>query len=182
MGRKSSIASDPAISQAVDQAIREGLTIDEIVERLKGHGLKNDDGREISRSAVGRYAQSYTAMVKNQRDLEAVYNTMGAEIRENDNLGRLVIQLAKTQMLRGLLEAEASDETATPKQLADIARATKDIASASKISVEQEAKIREEVQKRAKAEAALAAEGAARSSGATEATIDMVRRAILGID
>lgn len=181
MGQKSSIEQDPAVRAAVDAAIAGGATIDEIVGVLRGLGST------VSRSSVGRYAKSYTQLAQHQRDIQAVATSFATDFgAADDKQGRLLVQLVTSIATRHAMNAATAEEGAeaaisSTKELADFARATKDITSAAKIDIEREARIREEAAKAAKAEAAVAAEAGARAAGASEDTIRQVRARILGL-
>ena len=178
---RSSIERDPEIRAAVDVAIARGATIDDIVQTLRSMGAG------VSRSAVGRYAKSYAELAKRQRDIQAAASAFATDFGGvEDHQSRLLVQLVTsigTRMAMDATTAEEGDESAiaTTKQLADFARAVKDVTSAAKIDVEREAKIREEAAKRAKAEAAADADAGARAAGASEDTIRAVRSRILGL-
>lgn len=174
MGRRSSIDQlPPELRLEVDAAIKRGLTIDEIVAAVR------QAGGEVSRSAVGRYAQQYREFAEQQREIASVAQAFGAEFGEADNLqGRLMTQLLTSLITRAVMPMLNGEEAdLDPKDLHFIARAVKDASSASKIDVEREQKIREGMKLRA----ADAAEGAARKGGATPETIDLIRREILGL-
>jgi hypothetical protein len=96
--------------------------------------------------------------------------------------GRLLIQLLTSVATRIVMPIAAGDEVTTDaKELHFLARALKDITSASKTDVDREAKIREEAAKQTKREAAAAVESEGRASGASAETIDRIKRRILGI-
>ncbi len=179
MGRRSSVEKDPRVRQAVDEAIKRGCTIDEIVEAVGAVGGK------VSRSAVGRYAKQYAQLAEKQRDMQAVARSFASEFGSaDDQQGRLLIQLVTTLITSTVMPVaigEEGSEQITTKALADIARAVKDVTSASKVDVDREIRIREEESRRARQKAADAAEKAGRAAGATEETLRMIRMGILGL-
>lgn len=174
---RSSIKADPRIRAAVDEALKRGCTIDQIVDHVAAIGAT------VSRSAVGRYAKNFSNLAERQRDIQAVSKAFAGEFGEaGDQQVRLLINLVNTVVTGAVLPMfDDKAEELNTKAAADLARAVKDIAAAKKLDVETEAKIREEERKKAKAEAAEAATDAARNAGASAETIDRVRRAILGI-
>lgn len=176
-GRSSIERLDPRIRVEVDRAIKRGLTVDEITQHLERLGA------DISRSAVGRYSKRYRELADRQRDLAAVAKAFGSEFGDTDNeQGKLLVQLITSVAARAALPlATDEDVEIDGKELHFLARATKDIISAAKIDTERDEKIREAAAKKAKAEAARDAEQAARDAGASEATIDMVKKRILGL-
>lgn len=179
MGRRSSIDRLPHnLREAVQAALKEGLTIDEIVDML------SEEGADVSRSAVGRYTKNYREMAARQRDLSSVAKSFASEFGEADNSQqKLLIQMFTSVMTQAVLPlASGEDAELEPRDLHFFARSIKDIASAAKTDTDREAKIREEERKAARAEAAKVAEKAARGSGATPETIAAIKRELLGID
>jgi hypothetical protein len=177
---RSSIDKLPSrVREEVDAAIKRGATIDDIVERLRELGADH-----ISRSAVGRYSQQFREFAAQQRQISSVAQAFANEFGEaEDRQGRFMIQALTSVITRAILPVASGDEIELDgKELHYLARAVKDVASASKTDVDREAKIREETRKRAREEAAAAAESAGRSAGATPETIEAIKRKILGID
>ena len=171
-GRSSIDRLDPRIRVEVDRAIKRGLTVSQITEYLQKLG------EDISRSAVGRYSKDYRKLAARQRDLTTVAKAFGAEFGDTNNeQGKLLVQLITSVAARAALPLATDDDMEIDgKELHFLARATKDIISAAKIDTDRDAKIREEATKAAKADAARDAEQAARDAGASEATIDMVKK------
>jgi len=178
--RKSSIDGLPENVQLIlnKELGKNKLTLDGLVELLKKHGC------EISRSAMGRYAQSYRKEIERMRRVQQVSDMMIAEIGEaaaHSKLGRTVAEMVKIVAFDHLAAREAEDgETrgeADPRDLMFIARAIRDAVSAGKIELEQELTIRRETAKKA----ADAVETTAKKAGLSEATIAEFRKNILGI-
>ena len=179
MAGRSSIERDPALQAAVDALLKRNSTIDEIVAQVQAMG------KDVSRSAVGRYSKQFAAIAAEQRKLTAFADQFSSEFADPGNIqGRLLIQLLTSITTRAIIPmAEGDGEFELDgKELHFLARAVKDITSASKTDVDREAKIREEAIKRAKEKAAVAGADAARAGGASEETIKRVRASILGID
>jgi len=179
MGRRSSIDRLPkCLREAVQVALKDGLTIDEIVDLL------SDEGAEVSRSAVGRYTKNYREMAERQRDMSSVANAFAAEFGDAGNSQqKLLIQMFTSVMTQAVLPmASGEDAEIDPRDMHFLARSIKDIASAAKTDTDREAKIRDEERKSARAEAAKAAEQAARGAGATPETIAAIKRELLGLD
>lgn len=177
MAGRSSIERDPALQAAVDALIQSGCTLDEIVEQVRA------SGGTVSRSAVGRYSKGYAAMAAEQRRMTTMADAFAQDFGDADNRqGRMLIQLLTSITTRAIMPmAEGEELDISGKELADLARAVKDITSASKTDIDREARAREEGAKRAREQAAAAGAEAARQSGATEQTINMVKQRILGI-
>jgi len=178
MARRSSIDRlDPKIREQVDLAIKRGATVDEITDRLA------DLGADVSRSAVGRYSAKYRDFAARQRDLRSVAEAYGKEFGADDNSeGKLLLQMLSSigaRMAIGLVDQD--DPDIGLKEFELFARATKNLITAAKSDADRDAKIRDEATKAAKAQAAIDAESAARAAGASEETIDRVKRRILGL-
>jgi diacylglycerol kinase len=177
---RSTVAKLPQpIREEVDAAIKRGATIDDIVARLRELGADH-----VSRSAVGRYTQQFREFAAQQRQIASVSQAVASEFGDADDLqGRFMIQLLNSVITRAILPVASGEEIELDgKELHYLARAVKDVASAAKTDVDREAKIRDETKKRAREEAAAAAESAGRTAGASEATIEAIKRKILGID
>lgn len=178
MARKSSLKSLPEpILAAVNDAIKRGEKIDDIVDLIVAMG------EERSRSAVGRYSKSFAELAAQQRDLRAVAETFGKEFGDaDDKQGRLLVQLMTSVVTRAVMPIAASDEIEIDGlELSRLAKAVKDATSASKIDVDREAKLREEAAKTAKRQAAADAVTEGRAAGASEETLERIRKKILGI-
>lgn len=170
MAPRSSIKKDPRIQRAVDEALANGDTIEEIAERVKGDG--------ISRSAVGRYAREYRPLIEETIRFKAVAKAMRAETEAGgDDLTDLAIQQSEVLALRTLIELNQEGETLNPLaggRLAGWVRAN--------VSARQtKARLDEEERARLRAEAAEAGAKAAQAAGASDAVIDRIRRDILGM-
>ena len=180
MGNKSTIEKLPEPVQAeVKAAIKRGATIDDIVASLKQLGAEH-----ISRSAVGRYAKRFTALVEQQRKVAAFAEAFGNEFADPDNnQGRLLIQLMNSIATRAIIPlAEGEEVELDGEELHFLARAVKDITAAAKTDVDREAKIRDEATKRAKQMAAEAVDRGGKAAGADAATIRRIKAEILGVE
>lgn len=176
MARRSSIDRlDTKIREQVDRAIKRGATVDEITAHL---GIL---GAEVSRSAVGRYSQKYREFAARQRDLRTVAEAYGKEFGADDNSeGKLLMQMLSSigaRMAIGLVDQD--DPDISLKEFELFARATKSLITAAKSDADRDAKIREQAAKEAREQAAKDAESAARSAGASDETIDRIKRKIL---
>lgn len=179
MAGRSSIDKLPQeLRDAVQRALKEGHTIDEIVAML------SEEGADVSRSAVGRYTQNYREMAARQRDLSSVAASFASEFGGADNAQqKLLIQMFTSVMTQAVLPMASGDEDASidPKDLHFLARSIKDVVSAAKTDTDREAKIRDEERKRVREEAAASAEKAAKGAGATPETIEAIKREIMGL-
>jgi len=178
MGRKSSLKTLPSdVQAAVLQAMEAGATIDDIVARLA------ELGHQRSRSAVGRYAKQYSELASRQRDVRSVAEAFASEFGGTDNAeGKLMVHMLTSIGTRMVLPmASEEDPDVSAKDFHLLAKATKELLSSAKIDAERDARIREEAAKEARRKAAVDAEDAARAAGASEATIDRIKRKLLGL-
>ncbi|WJY18708.1 DUF3486 family protein [Alteriqipengyuania flavescens] len=179
MGGRSSIDQLPrALRDAVHAAIADGLTITEIRDMLE------EEGADVSRSAVGRYTKQYSEVAARTRDMTGVARAFATEFGDAESPQvKLIVQLF-TSLLTQAIMPMASGESGEidAREVHFLARAFKDFTSASKTDTDRSAKEREEDRKRARQEAAENAEKAARGSGASPDTIAAIRKSILGID
>lgn len=160
MGRKSSIKALPApVRAAVDEALKRGATIDEVVAACAGLGA------DVSRSAVGRYRQDVMKIaerVERSREISRIFvERLGAA--PEGKQGRLLIELMQTVVFDFLVPAGDGQAPALdPEEIMFLGRAMKDLASAEKTSADRELKIRQGLAQ----EAAQAMEDAVAATGA----------------
>lgn len=170
MGRKSTIAADPAIREAVDKAIARGCTIDAIKDMLDAMGA------EISRSAIGRHSQKYAAIAERQRDIRAAAEAFAGEFGSvDDQQSRLMIQLITTALTEKIIDLPGETSAFDMKLLTG---AVKDAVGAAKIDDDR----RRALRKQAFEEAATVAADAVKKTGASAETINRVRAEIMGIE
>jgi hypothetical protein len=182
--RKSSIHDLPENVQLVlNKELGKGkLTLDEFVALLKKQGF------EISRSALGRYAQGYRKEIERMRRVQQASDMMIAEIGEaaaNSKIGRAVAEMVKIVAFDHLAAREGDEgkSEADPKDLMFIARAIKDAVGAGKIELEQELAIRKAALKEAadKLSAATKDAAAAGEKGLSAERVAQLRRDFLGV-
>jgi len=186
MGVKSSIETELEDDdrKALDQLIMDGkLTLDRIVKWLdeKGYG--------ISRSAVGRHAkkvESVGAKLRQSRVMtEALVTELGPDISEGKQ-GRVLVEVLRTltfDLMSGRMSDDSDTDEFDTKDVANLAKALKDLASANKIDFDRELKIREEAEKKAKVEAAARVKEVIKGQkgkGITEETKNAIIDGILG--
>lgn len=174
MAGRSSIDSLPTdIRERIDAAIRSGVTVDGLVELL------TDAGYDISRSAAGRYSQKFARLAAQQRDVQSLAKAFGAEFGGGDDKQtRMMIQLMTTITTRALMPIASEDDPELgAKEIGQLARAVKDMASAAKTEAEREMRIRELERKRA----ADVAEKVGRAAGATDDTLARIHAAIMSM-
>ncbi|WIX31238.1 DUF3486 family protein [Salinicola sp. JS01] len=175
MARRSSVTKlDPRIRESVDRAIREGrATIDDIVDQLDG--IMGEDAP--SRSAVGRYVKGAREQMQRYREAQEMAKVWVGKLEDdpNSDIGRLLSEMLRTVAFQQLATAGDEDAEVSTKDVAFLAGALKDLASADKVSMERELKIRSEVAKAA----AARAEKAARRQGISNEGVASLRAAIM---
>lgn len=176
MPRKSTIKTlPPEILAEVNRLFVEDLaTIDQIVEHLQ------ELGHPRARSSLGRYKQNLDQVaekLRRSRDMaEALVKEIGPAATEGKT-GRLLVEILQSLAFEHLLNKVEGEDTADPIDLARLAKALKDMASAQKIDVDRELKIRQETARRA----ASAAEKVAGEKGLSADTVEDIKAAILGV-
>lgn len=177
MAPRSSIELDPRVKEAADAAIRDGRTIDEIVEALQALGA------DVSRSAVGRYTyktRATMAKLQEAREVAKVWaDKFGSE--PDGDVGQLVGQVLHAvafSQASQMADAEPGTENAPgPREVMFLAGALKDIASANKIAAERILKIRKETA----AKAVQEVDKVAKSRGLSPEAVAEIRQKILGV-
>ena len=112
----SSVDKLPAkLREAVNAAVADGATIDEITAFIK------DEGGDCSRSAVGRYAQKFRAMLRAQRESERALTLWMKEFGECDH-GRAGLVLIETMRTMVLGTMAAFAERGEPVPMQELAR------------------------------------------------------------
>ena len=180
MARPSSIDKLPGkIRELIGELRANGRTIDEILDKL--HELDVD----VSRSALGRYTQDIDALHERLRESRAVAETVMGRIEDSSagQVARINIELMHASLLK-LMSGEVKMDG---KEAMFLATALQKLASASKVDLDRELKLREEVARRTREEAAeqldqVAAEAqAAGEKGLSAERIAQLRRDFLGV-
>ena len=148
-GRSSIARLPPTLREAVDAAIADGATIDEITARIRA------EGGACSRSAVGRYVKNVRDLICQQQEAdranEAWVRALGA--RAQGRAGLILIETLRTLVLSSLADLSRREEPVSTAELARLALVLKRIEGTDKLRLERE---------RAAAKAARAAPGAGR--------------------
>lgn len=173
--RKSSVERlDPQIREAVDSLIRDGrATIDEIVEQLRAMG------GEVSRSAVGRYKQRAETQMARYREAQEIAQVWVHKFESDPkgDVARLLSEMLKTVAFQVAGQMGDSGDDTSPKDVAHLSMALKNIGHFEKQNLDRELKMRKEVTE----EAADKAAAVATSRGLTSDAVETIRREILGI-
>ena len=152
-GRSSVARLPPKLREAVDAAIADGATIDEITARIRA------EGGACSRSAVGRYTKNVRDLIRQQeetdRGIEMWVRALGE--RAEGRAGLILIETLRSLTLAALADLSGREEPVSTAELARLALVLKRIEGTDKLRLERE-------QAAAKA-AAKAAPGAGQAAG-----------------
>ena len=172
MGRRSSIAVNPAILKSVNDAIGRGCTIDAIKVMLDE--MADAVGTaEISRSAIGRHYSKYNDMAQRQRDIRAAADAFASEFGDTENnQTSLMIQLVTTLITEKIMGSGQGEGTAMDLRL--LSAAVKDAIGAAKIDDDRRRTIRKE----AFAEAAKIVETEGKAAGAGVGALAQITKAL----
>ncbi|WP_020613127.1 DUF3486 family protein [Sediminispirochaeta bajacaliforniensis] len=183
MGQKSAIDRLPAhLRTKLQEMLADpAVTQTEIVDAI------NDEAGEslVSKSSVNRYAKRMKRFAEKNRQAKEVADAyiekFGAEGR--NKLGKVVneqIRLAAFDLISEIDDLKEEGEIA-PELVTDIifkvSRGLKDLETAEKLNAERESEIRN----RTLAEAAEVVDKTAKAKGLTPATVDLIKREILGL-
>ena len=170
-GRSSIERLPDTLREAVDAAVADGATIDEITAHIR------EAGGACSRSAVGRYAKNVRDLIRQQHEADRATETWVRALgeREQGRAGPILIETLRTLALATMAHLSQREEPASPEELGRLALALKRIEGTDKLRIERE---------RA---AATAAPGAGQPAGRpagrkglSPETVAAMREAILG--
>ena len=133
-GRSSVGRLPPALREAVDAAIADGATIDEITGRIRA------EGGACSRSAVGRYVKNMRGLIRQQQEAaranEAWVRALGA--RAQGQAGLILIETLRTLVLSALADLSQREEPVSTAELARLALVLRRIEGTDKLRLERE--------------------------------------------
>ena len=169
-GRSSVARLPPTLREAVDAAIADGATIDEITARIRA------EGGACSRSAVGRYVKNMRDLIRQQQEAdranEAWVRALGA--RAQGRAGLILIETLRTLTLSALADLSRREEPVSTAELARLALVLRRIEGTDKLRLERE---------RAAAKAARAAPGAGQApvrKGLSPEAVAAIREVVEG--
>ena len=151
-GRSSIARLPPELREAVDAAIADGATIDEIADLIRG------EGGACSRSAVGRYTKNVRDLILRQQETDRA-NEMWVRAlgeRAEGRAGLILIETLRTMTLSTMAELSQRETPPTPEELGRLALVLKRIEGTDKLRLARE---------QAAAKAARAAPGAGQAPG-----------------
>ena len=174
-GRSSIARLPPELREAVDAAIADGATIDEIADLIRGKG------GACSRSAVGRYTKTMRDLIRQQQETDRA-NEMWVRAlgeRAEGRAGLILIETLRTMTLSTMAELSQRETPPTPEELGRLALVLMRIEGTDKLRLARE-------QAAAKA-AARAAPGAGQApgqapprKGLSPETVDLIDEAVVG--
>ena len=166
-GRSSVSRLPPTLREAVDAAIADGATIDEITARIRA------EGGACSRSAVGRYVKSMRDLIRQQQEAdranEAWVRALGE--RTQGRAGLILIETLRTLTLSALADLSGREEPVSTAELARLALVLKRIEGTDKLRLARE---------RAAAKAAPGAGQAPVRKGLSPEAVAAIREAVEG--
>ena len=169
-GRSSIARLPPTLREAVDAAIADGATIDEITGRIRA------EGGTCSRSAVGRYTKNMRDLIRQQQEAdranEAWVRALGA--RTEGRAGLILIETLRTLTLSALADLSRREEPVSTEELARLALLLRRIEGTDKLRLERE---------REAAKAARAAPGAGQApvrKGLSPEAVAAIREVVEG--
>ncbi|VFR54498.1 Phage terminase, small subunit [plant metagenome] len=182
MARRSSVTKQPKeIEAEVNRLIRDGFTIDEIMQALSQLGVS-----DISRSAMGRYVKSARESLATYRQGQEVAKVWldRLEAEPEGDVARLLPEMLRALAFQTLSTLGDSDKAVKPMEVMLLAKALKDLGGASKDNVAIELKmrqVREETRKALLAEQAKQLDTVGKKDGVSAEAMGKIRKA-LGID
>ena len=173
-GGRSSVDRLPdTLREAVDQAIADGATIDEITARIR------EGGEDCSRSAVGRYAKNLRDLIRQQQETDRVIKAWVQELgeRPEGGTGLFLIETLRTMTLATMAALSGRDEPASLQEISRLSLILKRMEATDKLRREGE---RAEKAASEKRKAERAAEKTERQGGLSAETVAAIREAVGG--
>jgi hypothetical protein len=145
-------------------------------------GWLDELGFKISRSSLHRYSQDFEDMAADIRLTREMSKAVGRELEDlaDGDATPMLVESLHALLVKSRKQLVDSGDI-TPKAVADLARAVKDLSSALGQRAAMEMRIRSEAEKRTKAEAAKAVETVAKERGLSAETVAAFKAGILGV-
>jgi hypothetical protein len=169
---------DPRLRQLVDRLIQEGrASIDDILTKLEE--LLGEGEEAPSRASVGRYFKNKRKQMERYREAQAIAATWVKRLEDEPggDIGRLNAELLRTLAFQAISRLSEQEDDVGCDEIALMARAVKDIATADKSMAEREIKIRKEIVTLE----AKSATSAATKAGLSEDVIRTIEQEVLKI-
>lgn len=179
MGRESSVT---ALPQEVREALNRELTARNFTGYVELEDWLRGQGFEISKSAIHRYGQKIERrMAAIKASTEAAKFIVDAAGDDADARSEAVIALVQTEMFDSIIAIQEAgdDDLSAEDRLGMMSAAAKNIATLTRASLAQK-EFKTKVLARAQ-EAAEKVAKLAKKGGMSAATVDEIKRSILGI-
>ena len=173
-GRSSIARLPPELREAVDAAIADGATIDEIADLIRG------EGGACSRSAVGRYAKSVRDLILRQQETDRA-NEMWVRAlgeRAEGRAGLILIETLRTMTLGTMADLSQREEPVSTEELSRLSLVLKRIEGTDKLRLAREQAAAKEA--KAAAGAGQAPGQAPPRKGLSPETVDLIDEAVVG--
>ena len=170
-GRSSIKRLPPELREAVDQAIADGATIDEITARIRA------EGEDCSRSAVGRYAKNMRNLIRQQQETDRTIKAWAQALgeRPEGDVGHILIETLQSMVLDTMADLRGRDEPVPTQELARLSHILKRIEATEKLR-----KDRERAAEKAKAEKDKPAGRAKGQGGLSPEAVAIIRAEVEG--
>ena len=134
LGRSTVAKLPAAVREAVDKAIADGATIDEVTARIRA------EGESCSRSAVGRYAQNYRAMMRQQQESDRFMTQWMKQYgeRPQGQAGLILIETMRTMVIDTVAAFSERGEPVPMQELERLSRVVKRIEDTDKLRLARE--------------------------------------------
>ena len=134
LGRSTVAKLPPELREAVDKAIADGDTIDEITARIR------EGGENCSRSAVGRYTKDARALIQKRQEADRVVKAWMQEFgeRSRDELALMLIDNLRTMALDTMEHLGKQKEPVSSEEIARLSVVLKRIDSTERPRLQRE--------------------------------------------
>ena len=179
-GGRSSVDRLPdTLREAVDAAVADGATIDEITERIR------EGGEDCSRSAVGRYSKDARELIRQQQETDRAIKAWVQELgaQPEGGTGLFLIETLRTMTLATMAALNRRDEPASLQDLSRLSLILRRIEGTEKLCRDRERAERAEREEKAEKAAAEKAEPAGeaeRRGSLPPETVAAIHEAVLG--
>ena len=173
-GRSSIARLPPELREAVDAAIADGATIDEIADLIRG------EGGACSRSAVGRYTKNVRDLIRQQQEADRA-NEMWVRAlgeRAEGRAGLILIETLRTMTLSTMAELSQREEPVSTEELSRLSLVLKRIEGTDKLRLAREQAAAKEA--KAAAGAGQAPGQAPPRKGLSPEAVDLIDEAVEG--
>ena len=134
LGRSTVAKLPPELREAVDKAIADGATIDEITARIR------EGGESCSRSAVGRYAKDTRELIQKRQEADRVVKAWMQEFgdRPQGELTLVLIENLRAMAIETMRHLAKREEPASSEDIARLSLALKRIESTEELRLQRE--------------------------------------------